>query len=63
MLILFTIIGSIGSFLIPIPQAKKAYFVSTKGVSAYTYIGLFTTAILFIPHGIKNFGFTNFLYL
>jgi hypothetical protein len=54
MLILFTIIGSIGSFLIPIPQAKKAYFVSTKGVSAYTYIGLFTTAILFIPHGINT---------
>ncbi|MBP9115587.1 MAG: hypothetical protein KBF89_04515 [Acidimicrobiia bacterium] len=34
------------------PQAKKAYFDSTKGVSLNTYIGLFSIAVLWIPHGI-----------
>lgn len=53
MLIAFSILGALGSIFIPIPQAKKAYFYSTKGVSAATYIALCSIAAIFIPHGMK----------
>lgn len=52
MLLLFSLIGAAGSILLPVPQAIRAYKVSTDGVSLATYLGLFTVAIIWIPHGI-----------
>lgn len=52
MLLLFSLIGAAGSILLPVPQAIRASKVSTEGVSLATYLGLFTVAIIWIPHGI-----------
>ncbi|HMS24294.1 MAG TPA: hypothetical protein PKB15_01165 [Acidimicrobiia bacterium] len=53
MLTVFSILGALGTIFIPFPQAKRAYFHSTKGVSAATYIALCSIAAIFIPHGIR----------
>ncbi len=65
MLLFFSIIGSIGSLFLPYPQAKRAYKVSTDGVSLATYLGLFSVAIIWVPHGFMNdiplLAISNFL--
>lgn len=52
--LLVTTIGSALSILLPIPQAKRAYFVSTNGVSLHSYVGFLSVAVIWVPHGIFN---------
>lgn len=52
MIFVFSLLGAIGSIFLAAPQARRAYKVSTKGISLSTYYGFFSVALVWIPHGI-----------